>query len=260
MMVYALGFLQATLEGLDARAKELESKWGIGRLRLLVDDELRHRFDQQQEILRTAIAANDEEQIIAHASAMRRGWDALDAAATEAGREEMHPEVWECTLPHSGDVVSIVRTEAEARHVCTETEVWTVTEIAVLIERFGSEVRQIKQLYPGAMVGEIRDRQPDPPPFFDDTGYFSPSGLIDCWSAIGLIPDAAAWLRECPYVRLLLAGDHREIANHAPPKPHLHRPPRGRGRWPGQGRAGLGRSERRAEPEADRERGRARLW
>ena len=47
--------------------------------------------------------------------------------------------------------------------------------------------------------------------------------------------------------------------NHGPTHPDLRHPPGGRGRRPGQGRAGLGRPERRAEPEAHRERGRARL-
>jgi hypothetical protein len=131
---------------------------------------LRARFDKQQENLRSAIAANDEDQIIMHASAMHRGWDVLDAVATEAGREELHPEVWECTLPESGEVVSIVPSEAEALHVCRDCEVWTLAEIAMLIERLGKDTRNVKRLFPGAMVTEIRDKQPPPEtvPFYDD--------------------------------------------------------------------------------------------
>jgi hypothetical protein len=45
-------------------------------LRLLVDTDLRARFDKQQENLLSAIAAGDEEQIVVHATAMSRGWDA----------------------------------------------------------------------------------------------------------------------------------------------------------------------------------------
>jgi hypothetical protein len=171
MVVRSPDFSKAVLDGLDVRAKELEQKWGVGRLRLLVDDELRHRFDQQQQSLRDAISAGNDQQIILHATAMRRGWDALDAAATEAGAELLRPEVWECTLPGSGEVVSIVRTETEAHHVCRECEVWTLAEVATLIEKLGKDSRQIKRLYPGAMVSGIRDKQlpPEtPPPFFDD--------------------------------------------------------------------------------------------
>ena len=72
------------------------------------------------------------------------------------------PEVWECVLPATGEVVSIVRTEAEAHHVARESEVWTLAELAVLIERLGDEVRQVKRTFPGSAVVEVRDR--DPPP------------------------------------------------------------------------------------------------
>jgi hypothetical protein len=159
---------QSILDGLDARAKDLERKWGVERLRLLVGDELRIRFDQQRRHLNDAPASGDAEQIALHAAAMRRGWDALDSAATEAGAEPLNPVVWECSLPN-GEVVSIVRTEAEAHHVCREGETWTLAEIGRLIERLGKDTRQIKNLFPGATVAEIRNRPNPDEPFYDDT-------------------------------------------------------------------------------------------
>jgi hypothetical protein len=151
---------QAIVDGVDHRCRELDRKWGIGRLRLLVDDELRARFDRQREMFSAALVSGDEEQVALHGAAMRRGWDALDAAATAAGAEPLHPEVWECTLPGSGEVVAIVRTEAEAQHVCRDAEVYSLAEIATLIERLGDQIRKVKTLYPGASVAEIRDREP----------------------------------------------------------------------------------------------------
>jgi hypothetical protein len=41
---------QAVVDGVDHRTRELDRKWGIGRLRLLVDDELRARFDRQHQL------------------------------------------------------------------------------------------------------------------------------------------------------------------------------------------------------------------
>jgi hypothetical protein len=102
----------------------------------------------------------DEEQVAVHGAAMRRGWDALDAAAIAAGAEPLRPEVWECVLPDSGDVVAVVRTEAEAQHVCRDMEVYTLPEIALLIDRLGDQIRKVKTLYPGATVAEITDRKP----------------------------------------------------------------------------------------------------
>jgi hypothetical protein len=153
---------QSLTDGLDAIVGQLDQKWGIGRLRLLVDDQLRARFDEQHRLLSYALASGDEEAITTHTMAMKRGWLALDQAATAAGAEPLHPLVWECTLPESGEVVAIVRTEAEAQHVCRDVEVYTLAEVGQLIEKLGKGVRQIKDLYPGAAVAVIRD-QPEPP-------------------------------------------------------------------------------------------------
>jgi hypothetical protein len=148
---------QSVVDGVDHRCRELDRKWGIGRLPLLVDDELRARFRLQQQMFNDAICSGDEEQVALHGNAMRRGWDALDAAATAAGAEPLRPEVWETTLPDSGEVVAIVRTDAEAYHVCRDCEVYTLTEIGQLIEKLGS-IRKIKTSYPGATVAEVRDK------------------------------------------------------------------------------------------------------
>jgi hypothetical protein len=152
---------QAVVDGVDHRCRELDRKWGVGRLRLLVDDDLRARFDLQRQLFNATLVDGDEQQVALHGAAMRRGYDALDAAAVAAGAEPLRPEIWECTLPDSGDVVAVVRTEAEAQHVCREVEVYTLTEIAALIERLGDQIRKIKTLYPGATVAEVRDAPAD---------------------------------------------------------------------------------------------------
>jgi hypothetical protein len=146
---------QSIVDGLDHRTRELDRKWGIARLRLLVDNDLRTRFDLQRQHFNAAIISGDQEQISMHGMALRRGWDALDVAATEAGAELLQPEVWECTLPESGEIVAIVRTDAEAYHVCPNHEVYTLTEIGQLIEKLGT-ARHIKTTYLGATVAEVR--------------------------------------------------------------------------------------------------------
>jgi hypothetical protein len=149
--------IKAILDGIDAIAREMERKWGVDRLRLLVGDTLRIKFDAQKAKLDAAIAAGQETYIRAQAEGMRRAWLALDRAATEDGARALAPEVWQCVLPASGEVVSIVRTEAEAHHVARDGEVWTLAEVAVLIERLGAQIRQVRRRFPGAAVVEIRD-------------------------------------------------------------------------------------------------------
>jgi hypothetical protein len=171
--------IKAILDGVDETARQMERKWGVGRLRLLVPDALRIRFDAQKAKLDAAIAADQGSYIRAQAEGMRRAWLALDRAATEAGAEPIAPEVWECVLPSTGEVVSIVRTQAEAHHVARESEVWTVAEIAVLIERLGDDVRQVKRTFPGSAVIEVRDR--DPPVTDWDKGMTCPFEQESGW-------------------------------------------------------------------------------
>ena len=91
---------------------------------------------------------------------MRRAWSALDRAAHDAGETPLAPEVWECVLPSTGEVVSLVRTETEAHHVARECRVFTVAEVALLIEALRNGVLAVKHSFPGATVTGIRRKAP----------------------------------------------------------------------------------------------------
>lgn len=148
--------IRSMIDGLDAVAAEMERKWGVGRLRLLVGDLLRLKFDRQADKVDAAIESGREGQISVHLEAMKRAWSILDNAATEAGHQPLAPEVWECTLPKSGETVAIVRTEAEAHHVCRECRVFTLAEVGMLIEALGNTVLQLKQLSPDATITRVK--------------------------------------------------------------------------------------------------------
>ena len=55
---------QSVVDGVDHCVRELDRKWGIGRLRLFVDDTLRARFDQQRQLFNAALVNGDEEQVL----------------------------------------------------------------------------------------------------------------------------------------------------------------------------------------------------
>ena len=71
----------AAIDQLDHTAGSMEARWGVGRLRLLVDLDLATRFDRQRDKLRHAIAADDPILMVTHVTGMQRAWVALDAAA-----------------------------------------------------------------------------------------------------------------------------------------------------------------------------------
>jgi hypothetical protein len=163
--------IQAMIDGLDQIAIAMERQWGVGRLRLLVSDFLRAKFDEQKDRLDAALASGDERYVAAQVEGMTRAWSALDRSAHEAGEKPLAPEVWECVLPSTGEVISLVRTAEEAHHVAREGRVFTTAEVAILIEALGEGVLSVKQKFPGATVAGIRRKPPvdwdrgDPMPF-----------------------------------------------------------------------------------------------
>src|SRR5690349_6756392 len=89
------GVIRDMLDSADHIASTMGRKWGVGRLRLLVNEGLRVRFDAQLEKLDAAIAANSEPEIRVHAEAMKRAWAMLDRIASDAGHPHLAPEIWE---------------------------------------------------------------------------------------------------------------------------------------------------------------------
>ena len=147
--------IRAIVDGLDQLSREMERKWGVGRLRLLVSDLLRAKFDAQKDKLDAALLTERETYIRTQADGMKRAWAALDKIAREAGEQPLSPEAWECVLPGTGEIVSIVRTEAEADHICRECRVFTLDEIARVIEGLPDAVLEAKQVFPGTLVTRV---------------------------------------------------------------------------------------------------------
>ncbi len=165
--------IAAVTAGVDDVARQMEDRWGVGRLPLLVDDELREKFARQLRRFDEAIGSNDVERVRQTGAATTRAWLALDQAATKSGAKQLQPDCWEVQL-EDGRVVALCRTNTEAhaevrsgRHV----EVWTVDEIARIMFAFPG-LGNAKQIFPGAIVESVRARLPSyPAPDAEEAGF-----------------------------------------------------------------------------------------
>lgn len=154
---------RAYLDGADQTACDMEAKWGAGRLRLLVEPELREKFDRQRYLLNQAIWHGDLEAVRREAQRMVRGWLALDAAAVAAGKAPLPPTVWEIAL-ENGTVAAIVRDEADARSVVADgrsVAVYSLEEIGRFLSVY-RDVAAAKLTFPGATVTHITRSVQDP--------------------------------------------------------------------------------------------------
>ena len=155
--------IQAVVDGVDFTAAAMERKWGVGRLRLLVGQALREKFDRQARLFNEAVWSYECGSVATQGAAMIRGWQTLDASATDTGQEPLAPVVWEARKP-DGSVLAIVRTNAEAHAVAREgrhLEVWTIDEVANL-SAASKFVAETKQVFPGALVASVKTDIPDP--------------------------------------------------------------------------------------------------
>ena len=152
--------IRAMLDGLDELAADMDRVWGVGRLRLLMSDALRAKFDEQRGRVDAAVASGEERFIQVQVEAMRRAWQALDRAARADDATPMSPEVWEVALPASGEVIALVRRDAGIAQVTDGRPAFTLAEIAQLIEALGPEALEAKRVFPGAVVTGVRADEP----------------------------------------------------------------------------------------------------
>ena len=161
---------QAALDGLDHIATEMELRWGVDRLRLLVEDELRARFDRQAAKLRAAVASGQASYLHTQAQGMRRAWLALERSAAAAGHAPLAPEVWECVLPGAARWSRSSGARSRRSTSPAHRQVFTLTEVASLIEALGRGVLDVKRVFPDSAVIGIR-KQGSAPDGSDDAPF-----------------------------------------------------------------------------------------
>ena len=161
---------QAYVDHVDGFAVELESKWGVGRLRLLADPALAAKFDRQVYKFNRAIIAGKLDEVQTEAKRMAAAWRALDHDATQRGAGPLSPDTWEVGLA-DGSVAVLCQSDADAAHVIKEgrsIKVYTLAEIGNLIDGF-PEIAKAKDTFSGATVVAAR-RVRDPLDRFADAG------------------------------------------------------------------------------------------
>lgn len=155
---------RAHIDGAAKLGVDAEAHWGCGRLRLLVDPDLREKFDTQRSRLQTAIeTAQNLEDVVREADRMANAWRRLDQEARAAGHPPLAVTVWELTLK-DGTVAAIVQDTAIAKDVIAngrKLAVYTLDEIGELLSHYAGVI-SAKLAFPGAEVVQVRKTVSDP--------------------------------------------------------------------------------------------------
>jgi hypothetical protein len=159
---------QEAIDTLDLVAIEMERKWGADRLRLLVPEDLRTKFDMQRKLLNIAIDCGELDDVLRETRRMRTAWRALDKAAEQnIDARPLPATVWE--VPASdGSVIQLVRESelagllaAQETHSGRKVLVFTLEEVGRILEKFPS-LYETKRVFPGCTITAVRQSVSDP--------------------------------------------------------------------------------------------------
>lgn len=145
------------LDAADALGVEMDRKWGVGRLRLLVSGPMREKFDRQRYLMAQSRWEGTLEDVKRESQRMVTAYKALDAAATASGAALVDDSVWEVGIPSGvlkGTVLAVVKNDEAMAKVVAEGRnviVMTLDEVARIIG-FDHDTLMVKQTFPGAQI------------------------------------------------------------------------------------------------------------
>ena len=149
---------KAWVDEMDIVARDMEQHWGVDRLRLLIEPNMRERFDRQRYLVNDAIWNGELEDVRRECQRMIKAWRACDVAARAAGHRRLNPQVWEIGL-EDGSTLALCRTQDDA-HAYAQADgrgvvVWSLEEIGRMVSA-QNFVQEVKRQFPGAAVSAAR--------------------------------------------------------------------------------------------------------
>tara|TARA_R110001606_G_scaffold56420_2_gene136827 strand:- start:1982 stop:2614 length:633 start_codon:yes stop_codon:yes gene_type:complete len=150
----------AAIRSVDKIARDLEMKWGIGKLEELAPPKLAVAFEQARQNFSDAANGDDHNYLVQKADNLIQGWKAVEAYAIKNGRTPADEEVWYAIAPpDAGEYnFAIVKNGADAASVDREkySKVYTLDEICRIIQKFETDmIAKTKKLFPNATITKI---------------------------------------------------------------------------------------------------------
>lgn len=159
----------AAITSVDTVARELEQKWGIGKLEALATPQLAVEFAQARANFNEAANGDDVKYLVQKANNMIAGLKALEQQAISRGHKPSDAEAWYAVAPPDvGEYAfAIVRDASDAVAVDREVypRVYTLDEVARIISHYEtSMLKKAKEVFPNSQITKIgsNDKKDDP--------------------------------------------------------------------------------------------------
>ena len=150
----------AAIRSVDKVARDLEMKWGIGKLEELAPPKLAVAFEQARQNFSDAALGDDHNYLVQKADNLIQGWKAVEAYAIKNGRTPADEEVWYAIAPPDagGDKFAIVKHAADTAAVdrTDYPRVYSLDEIARIIKAVETDmIAKTKEIFPDAKITKI---------------------------------------------------------------------------------------------------------
>ena len=150
------------LKPLQVVAREMEQRWGSGRLISLVPADLANKFQTASLNLDHAIKRKKVDVVAEKVTNLIKGWKLLDKAALKYGNEpedHLNPVIWWVTAP-TGERYAIVQHQDDMKRV-PETScdrIYTIQEVGKIISQFeqSGNLADIKNEFQGSEIISIK--------------------------------------------------------------------------------------------------------
>ena len=151
--------IDAALGPLEAKATEMQRRWGQTRLMRLAGSAVAVLFASAQGKLDEAVLSRDPARVVNRAEILARGWDALEQAALAAGHEPYPDGCWGVTFEGVDYVIAKRREDAQAIAAGSDhpERVITINELMVTYteHQAAPAVNVVKMAFPGAQVSRV---------------------------------------------------------------------------------------------------------
>jgi len=131
---------RAAVNSVDAVARELEMKWGIGKLEELAAPNLAVKFEQARQNFSEACQLDDSDYLVQKANNLIAGWRKLETSSIEAGHKPGSAEVWYGIAPEDCDEYNfaIVKWPSDAAAIDRDKYpiVYSLDEVCRIIKSF----------------------------------------------------------------------------------------------------------------------------
>lgn len=145
---------------LDQVLVEYESRWGVGKLTGLVSDELKAKFDTHMGKLMDAKKDNRLDDVMVLVDGAIRAYAMMEREALARGHKMHDAEMWDVKHPETGEVYRIVKNNYDAGiSVGDGAKVYTLQEVARILESYAKSVGGVKDVFPDAMVTKTMPKE-----------------------------------------------------------------------------------------------------